>query len=251
MPTKGHDIMACKKCGKNETIKAHLIPKVFCREIQVGKMHAAGVINSNKFIPSQSGIFDKQILCAKCDRELGELENYAAKTFRIIRENYVNNADGIKKIPSRDPDIICRFAAGILWKYSIAAENLGKIDLEDFSEDIKKYAYGEIARPSFFDGLFIWLRIYKGVPDLFTYRAPFPIKLEGINAFRFLLGGMLFIIKVDANPFKPSPLSGTFFSNSSDLNFSIAPAQFFEEYTDAKKLAFEDGSLSNFLDKNG
>lgn len=88
--------MACIKCGKKETIKAHLIPKVFCREIQVGKMHAAGVINSNKFTPTQSGVFDKQILCAKCDGELGELENYAAKTFRIIRKKYVSNDNGIK-----------------------------------------------------------------------------------------------------------------------------------------------------------
>ncbi|HCK0217620.1 hypothetical protein [Citrobacter freundii] len=243
--------MPCIKCGKNETIKAHLIPKVFCKEIQVGKMHAAGVINSNKFTPTQSGIFDKHILCAKCDGELGELENYAAKTFRIIRKNYINDDDGIKKIPSRNPELIYRFAAGILWKYSIAEESLGRIDLEGFGEDIKKYAFGEITRPSFFDGLFTWLRIYKGVPDLFAYRAPFPIELDGVNAFRFLLGGMLFIIKVDVNPFKVSPLSGTFFSNSSELNFSIAPAQYFEEFKDARKLAFENGRLGNFLDKHG
>ncbi|AYN29877.1 hypothetical protein D8682_24615 [Buttiauxella sp. 3AFRM03] len=243
--------MGCLKCGRKETIRAHLIPKVFCREVQVGKMHAAGVVGSNKFTPTQSGIFDKHILCAKCDGELGDLENYAAKKFRVIRSNFKNSKLGVHEMLSADSNKILRFAAGILWKYSIAAKDFGQIDLLGFDDEIKKYAYGEIEKPSFLDGCFFWLRLNEGSSDLFAYRAPIMMSIDGVNTFKFLLGGMLFFIKVDDKDLLLPQFKDLLLGNSLGIRFLLAPALLSEEFQEARKLAFSQGSLSDFLDKNG
>jgi hypothetical protein len=41
---------------------------------------------SDDFTYTQSGIYEKNILCAECDNKLGVLENTAAKALRAIRK---------------------------------------------------------------------------------------------------------------------------------------------------------------------
>ena len=78
--------MACIRCGNPKTIKAHLIPQVFCKEVRLGNSFATMVKDSGEFSLTQSGVFDKNILCEDCDGELGKNEKYAAEVFRLIRK---------------------------------------------------------------------------------------------------------------------------------------------------------------------
>jgi hypothetical protein len=127
----GEQEMLCMKCGKARTIRAHLIPRVFCTEVQVGTSHATGVRVNGSFHPSQSGTFDPHILCALCDEQLGKLEGYVDKICGAIRRQSINQSFGIKTCSGADKNIVLRFCAGILWKYSIAAKQFGRIDLFD------------------------------------------------------------------------------------------------------------------------
>ena len=69
--------MSCLVCGEIATIKSHLIPKTMAWEVQVGKSHAYAH-GPNDFDHTQSGIYERNILCANCDNELGKAENIAA-----------------------------------------------------------------------------------------------------------------------------------------------------------------------------
>lgn len=78
--------MPCIRCGNLITIKAHLLPQVFCKEVKVGASFATMVKESGEFSLTQSGVFDKNILCEECDGKLGKNEKYAAELFRLIRK---------------------------------------------------------------------------------------------------------------------------------------------------------------------
>ena len=70
--------MPCLNCGAEETIKAHLMPQAFVKEIR-GEDTAHAITNSDlsAFQPSQNGRYDDAILCAPCDNKLGRDENFA------------------------------------------------------------------------------------------------------------------------------------------------------------------------------
>jgi len=73
--------MSCRNCSSKKTIEAHLIPKVFTKEVTAGSAHAIVAVNDAHGIrPSQRGIFDSGILCEACDNRLGALEQNAAQT---------------------------------------------------------------------------------------------------------------------------------------------------------------------------
>ncbi|TDY02418.1 hypothetical protein [Thiohalophilus thiocyanatoxydans] len=242
--------MPCSKCGEKNTIRAHLIPQVFCKEVQTGKSHATAVKTDGSFHPTQSGTFDKNILCATCDGELGRLEEYAAIVFANIRKGSINRGFGIKECHGIDKDKILRFCAGILWKYSITSEEYGKIDLYSYQDEIKKIAFGEIEIPSWFDVALVRLLIHKQDDEVFAYRAPLNLKKQNVRLYNFMLGGMVCLVKANKKKMNfGDELSKILLNQEGELRYLLAPAEVSEEYRLSKQLANESSRLSAFLDK--
>lgn len=215
----------------------------------MGKEFAAMVKESGDFSRTQSGVFDKNILCKDCDGKLGKNEKYAAEAFRLIRQKSVGNYHGPARLTNLDKEKILRFAAGILWKYSITQKEYGRIDLFGFQEDVKRIAYEEIAIPSWFDALLFRLKVHTQDDGVFAYRAPLPDKVNRVRIYRFMLGGILFFVKVHNKKMRIDPTQEYWLSQKEGLQYFIAPANKFEEYTSVKELAFNSPQLSSFLDK--
>lgn len=241
--------MSCVRCGNYKTIKAHLIPQVFCKEIQVGKAHAAGIRKNGRFFPTQSGTFDKDILCESCDGQLGVLEEYASKVLRSARRSCVGRTFGIKLIDEVEKEKIYRFCAAILWKYSITQKSYGRINLHGYQDDVQRIAYGEIEIPDWFDVAMFRLQVHVFDDGAFAYRAPLVDKKDRVRLYRFMLGGFLFFVKVHRKRMRDPTLSKLWLSNPGAMRFVLIQAQFFEEFQLSRALAFTSEGLSEFLDR--
>lgn len=239
--------MTCLICGATPTIKSHLIPKAFAREVQVGKAHALAK-GSGGYDYTQSGIFEKNILCKNCDNSLGSLENIAVQTFRKIRQAAKDSPIGQYLLAGVSGDDILRFAAGILWKYSVCSEKNGRIDLGPYRQVFKDIAFGKGPVPANVDALLFRLKTHEQDDGVFAYRTPKSDRQEGVNGYRMLVGGMFIFIKTD----KQTPKSQAHVLGSvrgkTDLPYVVLPAQKFEEFSKSRRLALAD-PISGFLDK--
>lgn len=239
--------MSCLICGTTPTIKSHLIPKTFAREVQVGKAHAL-VRNPEDFDHTQSGIFEKAILCKDCDNSLGKLEKIAAQTFRKIRNSAIGAAVGSYTLPGSAGDDILRFAAGILWKYSVASKQNGRIDLGPYGEILRDIAFNQSPIPTSIDALLFRLKSHDQDDGFFAYRTPKPDRQEGMNGYRLLVGGMFIFIKLDKQIPKTHAYQLGAIRGKTDLPYIVLPAQKFEEFSRASDLVHGE-NLSAFLDK--
>jgi hypothetical protein len=238
--------MTCKNCGVNKTIKAHLIPRVFCTQVQTGKSHAASITKNGMFKISQSGIWDGNILCDKCDGKLGTFENYVHKLSQTIRDygselpwktKIVDNADNVQ---------VLKYCAGILYKYSLTTQENGRIDLGRYQNILRDFLFNDAPIPEELDVLIFRLIQYSHDNDVFAYRAPILDRQFGVNMYRMMMGGLVFFIKLD----KQTKVEKMLIKSANGVPYIIAPASHFEEFKIAKNIVRKNEKLSNFLDKN-
>lgn len=239
--------MSCLICGSTPTIKSHLLPRTFAREVQVGKAHALAR-SPDDYDHTQSGVFEQDMLCKNCDNNLGKFENIAAQAFRKIRKSAKDAVVGKYLLAGSKGDDILRFAAGTLWKYSVSSEQNGRIDLGPYRDILRDIAFNQSPIPASIDALLFRLKTHDEDDGVFAYRTPKSDRQEGVNGYRLLVGGMLIFIKTD----KQNPKSDAYTLGSirgkTDLPYIVLPAQEFEEFRKARDLV-QSGPLSAFLDK--
>ena len=239
--------MACSNCGEPDTIKAHLIPKVFCQQIQDGTSHAAQVTESGEFRKSQSGLWDRTILCAECDNRLGELENYAHQVFAAVRDQGSEVPWKGKRIDGADNKKILRFCAAILYKYSLTDDAKGQIDLGFYKEVCRSVAFGETGIHSDLDAFFWRPLRFPYDSGQFIYRAPFLAHSQTVDLYRMMMGGMLIFVKLDKSE---APELGTrkfMIKGKESFVYLTVPAQGLEEYETTKRIIEENKYLSDYL----
>lgn len=239
--------MSCLVCGESVTIKSHLIPKAMAQEVQSGKAHAVARATDD-FTHTQSGLYEKNILCAECDNKLGAWENTAVKTFRAIRDAAKLSSFGEYVLDGVKGDNILRFVTGVLWKYSVASPENGRIELGPYQNTLRDVAFSRINVPNTIDALLIRLKRHCDDGDVFAYRAPKPDRQEGVNGYRLLVGGVFVFARIDKRAPKHGALERASIRGKSNLPYVVMPAQDFEEFNLPAGLV-HSGRLSEFLDK--
>jgi hypothetical protein len=76
----------CLVCGGSPTIKAHLIPQAFTKEVRENDTDLAIVSPHGNSRVAKNGFFDPQLLCKTCDGQLGAHEKFAVEGLRRLRE---------------------------------------------------------------------------------------------------------------------------------------------------------------------
>ncbi|MBC2771064.1 hypothetical protein [Pusillimonas minor] len=241
-------LSSCLVCGSMPTIKSHLIPRAMAREVQVGKAHAVA-FKPGKFSYTQSGLYEQNILCAACDNKLGLAEKLAIQTFRRIRKEAKALPVGEYLLSGIAGDSILRFICGVLWKYSVASKENGRIALGRYQDILQKTAFTSIDVPSGVDAILCRLKRHKDDDEVFAYRAPSPDRKEGVNGYRLLVGGIFIFLKLDRQIPARGALARASIRNRPDLPYVVLHAEDFEEYKLPSKLINNDGRLSSFLDK--
>jgi hypothetical protein len=132
MPKPKNDapVAMCLVCRDRPAIRAHLLPESFVREIfhepKADEKHMIIHPETGAKFQSNTGRFERGILCAECDGVIGRYEESAFKLIKRLRSVRVGQKLGNQSIinignyPFRVAvvDEFVRFACGILWKYS-------------------------------------------------------------------------------------------------------------------------------------
>lgn len=188
--------MPCRHCGAVKTIEAHLIPRAFVMEVKgsPGEQHL--ILRRGRERPqvSNTGIYDRDLLCGTCDGRLGSYEGYAVELLRRCRAQQVV-AGKVVTVQDLDGDTMVRFAAGIAWKYAATTKSNGRIDIGPYAEILRDIALGGVNIPDSID--MTMARVIELDGDVYYYRTPMPDRKEGVNVVRFCVGGFLFFLKID------------------------------------------------------
>ncbi len=198
----------CRLCGDEKKLcDAHIIPwGLYPRSSNI----CSYTLSSNRQEPRPKGVFDRHILCADCDRQLGRFDDYAAKVLLAWprRRDLYRREDGFIERGRlgtkhfgywiRNPDIrlLQGFAASLLWRAAITTRDEIKIELDDVLLERVRRVFEEDDRSGYFDIL-----MQRMPRDIFSKFVSGPIKLK--NGFQFGISGIVLSIhfeRYDTHP---------------------------------------------------
>lgn len=212
LPSKSPPV--CRICGGGPTIKAHLVPECFVKEIQVGpksgEQHMIVHGDNGRKNASKTGRYASDILCGPCDGKLGICENEALKLFRRLRRQKIGKKTGTTSIIRegaypfrvRDTNEFIRFACGILWKYaSIPLSTPGQIDLGSYRDVFADICFRNGAVPADVDVAIerdvTSFAAFTATSDVYYYRTPSTGTRGGRRMAWFALGGFIVYVRFD------------------------------------------------------
>ena len=190
----------CRNCGETPTIRAHLIPQAFARDIREGGPDLrVGSIDETGYGLSKAGFFDDGILCARCDGKLGVLDDYAVTFCRTFERNREMINSDMFSIASVDTDKLVKFAASVGWRYSISTRpEATKIQLGPFEKEFQQILFGD--RPvSIEPALIVWANRTTFDMKKLAF-APTMHRQYGLRFCSMILRGLSFVLKIDHRP---------------------------------------------------
>ncbi|MFK4381022.1 hypothetical protein ABIA40_000430 [Bradyrhizobium sp. USDA 223] len=239
--------MPCLICGHEKTIDAHLIPRAFALEVapHSGEKHVIGYPGADKFRRTNTGVYDANILCGPCDRKLGAHEGYAVEFLRKARMRLAPPHSYLhaKEV---NGDRFVRFAAGLCWKYAVTKQANGRIGTGRYREILADVAFERAPVPSSID--LTAIQLYTGDTEVYFYRAPKADRQQGVNLFRFYIGGFLFFLKTDNRANPEVPPQECWLRGKQSASFAVLPAEMFEEWAIGKQIAGRP-NLRSYFDK--
>ena len=194
--------MICKLCEKNKKlIKSHIIPEGFFRPLKAGNMVPEIHSNINGVFPKRSpiGIYDKAILCEKCDGYLGVWDDYAQKLLiQDFSEKLAVQKGNTKvayRIDNYDYKQLKLFFLSILWRASISSHSFySKIQIGPHENILKKMIASKNPGESF--DYAVSLAKFSD-PRINAMLDPHRKRFDGINYCQFYITGFVLYIKTD------------------------------------------------------
>jgi hypothetical protein len=150
----------------------------------------------DKVRPDQHGVYDREILCAKCDGQLGHYDDYAIKVCRTFDAKHREFDDGRFLLPDINGDKLAKFALAVLWGASISTRlEFKRVDLGPYVDVAKEVLFGEKPLKDFTAYELMVLRFksrHSGVIG-------FPARMTGarVTVWGFAAGGFRFMAKMD------------------------------------------------------
>ncbi len=199
-------------CTSVDLIDAHIVPRGFARDVMDGSKHNM-LITPERISTTQHGIFDRHILCADCDRRLGDLDNYALRVLRRVPKEAVRTStrDGeCFTLDNVDGDKFTKFALSLLWRASISARpEFRSISLGPYDDAAGKVIFGaeSLSNLPSFELIVALVKGPLGQEPEFArrfYSKPHRFRLADRNGWKFVLRGLQFFAKLDRQPFPNS-----------------------------------------------
>ena len=198
--------MTCKGCGENKKlIDAHIIPKSFYMDLRASDNHL-DIIPSNptdRKGRSFKGDYDTSILCAECDKVMEIYDDYGKKLLldqssdfkELIHEGKIYGWE----IEEYDYLKLKLFLLSVLWRASITQRKFFKdVNLGSIENHLKELIWQGKDDPINFSCVLARFRPYDETSLEKMILDPDNKEIDGINCYRFYLGGYIVWIKVDA-----------------------------------------------------
>jgi hypothetical protein len=205
----------CRICGDGPTIKSHLIPEAFVKEIfydpKADEKHMLVSNEKGSKSSSTTGRYEPDLLCGKCDGKLGSYEEQALVLLRDLRQVSIGAKIGttsyiidrvypfrVKKI-----DEFIRFACGILWKYmSVPDDNPAKIDLETLRVPFEQVCFHGAPIPTdidvFLERDLLSATAFDDPHGVFYYTTPVVNEFDGRWMAWFSVGGFIIYVQLES-----------------------------------------------------
>ena len=188
-------------CEATRLIKAHIIPRAFARMHQSRNKKHNLELSLTRVRPAQLGIFDKDILCERCDGLLGKHDDYLYDVIRgFALPPGLSKCDDFSD-PNVNCDALCKGILAILWRASLTSHPAYEgVSLGPYEPMARNILFG--LRPlADMPELEITIQYY--VSDHFGdkvnlfYTLPTRTKFQGRNGFGFGLNGFRIAAKID------------------------------------------------------
>lgn len=190
----------CLVCAKGPTVKSHIFPRALMHDLRAEGAFVHQIVDGSsgtKYL--QSGPFDDGILCSEHESAMQSADKYAVEFCRRVRAT-LPQFDGDNYVPNPKPKLLVRFAYQTIWRFCASGHGRELQTLGPYEPEIRSAIFegGDSSIPMLiarnhllgFDGLESTIAI-----------APFPIRLAGIRAWLFAVGGVHFYVKLDRRPF--------------------------------------------------
>ena len=203
--------MKCKFCGNETTlIKAHVIPAGLFRRLQKGKESLEMITNKAGTYTKKTpvGVYDKTIVCSKCESLWQEWDNYAQLLLADKPLNgrvlYQNNRRICYIVDNYEYSKLKLFFISMVWRASVSSRPFfSKVSLGQFEDVARKHiANNDPGNSEMFSVTLAKFDHPLADPIL----DPHDDKCSGVNYLRFYLASYIAYIKVDHKP-TPKPYS--------------------------------------------
>ncbi|HTR78670.1 MAG TPA: hypothetical protein VMH39_11180 [Gemmatimonadaceae bacterium] len=194
--------VACRVCGDERTIRAHIVPAAFGRLASAGNGKPLKTIARDSRKVSNSGIWDATILCHACDRVLGGYDKYAIELWRSALTSPPDFKAEEFEIEA-DASRVVKFLMAILWRASVTTRpEFSTVRLGPYEPKFKRTIFGpDSAAPDAHPRVMISRYRSRHLPMHHMYSMPIYSTLGGANCYVFALGGCRIVVKVDKRPF--------------------------------------------------
>lgn len=159
---------------------------------------------------SNTGRYERGLLCAQCDGQLGKYEDAALELLRRLRRLKIGRKSGTEctispgLYPFRVPvaDVILRFACGILWKYaSVNPSTPGHLQIGTMKEQLEGVCFRNGKIPDSIDvflerDLFAY-GAFEDPLDVYYYATPSLDIRGGRRTAWFSVGGFIVYVRLD------------------------------------------------------
>ena len=210
--------MPCRFCDQHKTlVRAHIIPKGFFRRLRDGQNAPQLLSNVENAFPKRApiGVYDAEILCGDCESRFGDWDQYAQELLAESPASSVklhhNGQVAAWEVAKYDYDKLKLFFVSLLWRASVSVQSFyGRVRLGQHEAQAKELIVNQ--EPGSPDDFAVTLSKFDHILGE-TILDPHPEKWEGVNYYRFYLGGYVAYIKADKRP-APHPLA----------DFALSPA---------------------------
>jgi hypothetical protein len=185
------------------------MPRGFARDIMGGRTHniQASLTNAK---PTQHGVYDLNILCAKCDGVLGYYDDYAIEVCRRFKSDHVVQGD-MFSVLNVDGDKLAKFVLAVLWRASISSRpEFKKIALGPYEDLARDVLFGAKALSEIraFEVIVSRFREIDNFDVEGVYTSPSSVSNLGVNGWGFAVSGFRIVAKMDQRPWPRMPADG-------------------------------------------
>lgn len=231
--------MACRLCRQDVSLlsKSHIIPDFMYQDIfdEKHRLVKFTTLTPNSKSTIHSSEYESGILCQNCDNNIiGSLESYTALVLFGGRVSTSSNdyilPDGLEYTQVTNIDYVKfkLFLLSMLWRASISSRPFFKnVSLGPYEEEIRNMILsGNPGRPGDFPCI-ISSYLKTSFPKEIVAE-PRRIRLDGFIAYSFLIGGLLYNVKVIKNDRTDWVLESTV-NESNEMKIIHIPEQWTKE----------------------
>jgi hypothetical protein len=203
----------CKWCSqRKQLIKAHIIPRKFFALVKKDESEKYTVLlrtsTAKRKTFLQAGIYDHSILCAECDGQFSQLDEYGWEVLgKPLSGNVITDPQSgvtlVTEVSAVDTDKLRRFLLSVLWRSSVSnLELYSNVNLgSKFEDDVKaKIFQADSLAYDEYSTCFVTIE-ELGVQGLEnSIFPPYRARLDGLNWQVFYFPGLKVLIKVDSRP---------------------------------------------------